>query len=138
MILNDALLLISGHLKESLRRPQGFSKRTVCHIYIHGEKPTLNLSTNVFIHRLKGAISFPETILGTRQRRAWERLISYIESSSSLSEFDKAAARAEGYVQALVDSEQIDPKSTERELLIIATVDELRRHHSHLITTTTS
>jgi len=40
-------------------------------------------------------------------------------------------APAEGYAQALVDSDQIDTKSTERDLLVIATVDEWRLHRVH-------
>ncbi|MCF5668846.1 hypothetical protein [Pseudomonas marginalis] len=77
------------------------------------------------IQILRGAISFPETILGNRQRRTWERLISYIESSDSPSAFDKAASHVEGYVHALVDSDQIHV-SIERDLLIIETVDAWR------------
>lgn len=77
------------------------------------------------IQILRRAISFPETILGNRQRRTWERLISYIESSDSPSAFDKAASHAEGYVHALVDSDQIHV-SIERDLLIIETVDAWR------------
>ncbi|WP_223507729.1 hypothetical protein [Pseudomonas sp. BF-B-25] len=96
----------------------------------------MNQSTIAFIERLIGAIAFSQTIQGNRQRRAWERLINYIGSSASLSEFDKASARAEGYAQALVDSEQIDTKSTECDLLIIATIDEWRRHHIHSNTPT--
>jgi len=96
----------------------------------------LNRSTTDFVQSLSGAIAFSHTILGNRQRRAWERLINYIGSSDSLPEFDKASARAEGYAQALVDSEQIDTKSTERDLLIIATIDAWRRHHIHSNTPT--
>ena len=70
-------------------------------------------------------MSFPTTLWGNRQRRAWERLISAIESSASLSEFDRAAAYAEGYAHALADGEQIDI-STDRDLLIIETVDAWR------------
>lgn len=81
----------------------------------------MTLSTHDFAQRLSGAFSFPCTILGNRQRRTWERLIGYIESS----EFDKAAAYAEGYAHALADSGQIDI-STNRDLLIIATVDAWR------------
>jgi hypothetical protein len=88
----------------------------------------LNRSTTAFTQCLIGAIGFSHTIQGNRQRRAWEQLIKYIESSGSPPEFDKAAARAEGYAQALVDSEQIDTKSTERDLLIIATIDAWRLH----------
>lgn len=77
------------------------------------------------IQILRGAISFPETILGDRQRRTWERLISYIESSDSPSAFDKAAAYIEGYAHALIDSDQIDI-SIERDVLIIETVDAWR------------
>ncbi|MDR6927858.1 DUF262 domain-containing protein [Pseudomonas sp. BE134] len=84
-----------------------------------------------FIHCLQSAISFSETPPGNRQRRAWERLINYIGSSESLPEFDKAVARAEGYAQGLVDGEQIDTKSTDRDLLIIATMDQWRLHHIH-------
>ncbi len=96
----------------------------------------MSLSTIEFIQCLQSAISFSKTTQGNRQRRSWERLIDYIESSTSLAEFDKAAARAEGYAQALVDGEQIDTKSTERDLLIITTVDEWRRHHIHSNTPT--
>lgn len=87
----------------------------------------MSLPTIAFARCLKDAVSFAETIQGHRQRRAWERLVSYIESSDSLSGFDKAAAFAEGYAQALVDGEQIEI-STERDLLIISIVDEWRRH----------
>jgi hypothetical protein len=111
-------------------------KQTVFHLYVHDENTALNPSTTSFIQCLQNAISFSETPLGNRQRKAWGRLIGYIESASSLPEFDKAAARAEGYAQALIDSEQIDTKSTERDLLIITTVDELRRHHIHSNTPT--
>lgn len=90
----------------------------------------MNLPTIAFARRLKGAVLFAETIQGRRQRGAWERLICYIESSDSLSDFDKAAAYAEGYAQALVDSNQIEI-STERDLLIISIVDEWRRHFIH-------
>jgi len=96
----------------------------------------LNQSTTDFARGLQGAISFSKTIQGNRQRRAWQQLINYIGSSDSLPEFDKASARAEGYAQALVDSEQIDTKSTERDLLIIATIDAWRRHHIHSNTPT--
>ena len=85
----------------------------------------LTLSTHDFAQRLSGALSLPFTILGNRQRRTWERLISYIESSTCTSEFDNAAAYAEGYAHALADSGQIDI-STDRDLLIIATVDAWR------------
>ncbi|WP_256588632.1 MULTISPECIES: hypothetical protein [unclassified Pseudomonas] len=85
----------------------------------------LTLSTHDFAQRLSGAFSFPCTILGNRQRRTWERLISHIKSSTCTSEFDKAAAYAEGYAQALADSGQINI-STDRDLLIIATVDAWR------------
>lgn len=87
----------------------------------------MNLPTTPFPRCLKGAMSFADSIQGRRQRGAWERLISYIESSNSLSDFDKAASFAEGYAQGLVDSEQIEI-STERDLLIITIVDEWRRH----------
>jgi hypothetical protein len=87
----------------------------------------LSPPTIAFNHCLQGAISFPETIRGNRQRRAWQRLINYIESSDSRPAFDKAAAHAEGYAQALVDGEQIGV-SIDRDLLIIATMDEWRRH----------
>ncbi|VVQ10091.1 hypothetical protein PS928_03580 [Pseudomonas fluorescens] len=90
----------------------------------------MNLPTIPFARCLKDSMSFAETIQGHRQRRAWERLVSYIESSDSLSDFDKAAAFAEGYAKALVDSDQIEI-STERDLLIIAIVDEWRRHCIH-------
>lgn len=90
----------------------------------------MNLPTIPFPRCLKGAMSFADAIQGRRQRGAWERLISYIESSDSLPNFDKAAAYAEGYAQALVDSNQIEI-STERDLLIISIVDEWRRHFIH-------
>lgn len=85
----------------------------------------MTLSTHYFAQRLSGAFSFPFTILGNRQRRTWERLIGYIETSACTSEFNKAAAYAEGYAHALADSRQIDI-STNRDLLIIATVDAWR------------
>ncbi|BDB19275.1 hypothetical protein cym2001_26400 [Pseudomonas sp. CYM-20-01] len=85
----------------------------------------LTLSTDDFAQRLSGALSLPSTTLGNRQRRTLERLISYIESSTCTSEFDKAAAYAEGYAHALADSGQIDI-STNRDLVIIATVDAWR------------
>jgi len=85
----------------------------------------LTLSTHYFAQRLGGAFSFPFTILGNRQRRTWERLIGYIETSACTSEFNKAAAYAEGYAHALADSGQINI-STDRDLLIIATVDAWR------------
>ncbi|WP_093543801.1 hypothetical protein [Pseudomonas sp. OV546] len=83
------------------------------------------LSTHDFAQRLSGALSFPSTILGNRQRRTWERLISYIESSTCASEFNRAAAYAEGYAHALADSGQIEI-SIARDLLIIETVDAWR------------
>lgn len=86
---------------------------------------SLYASTDLFAKQLTGAIAFPSTILGNRQRNACERLISYIEFSDSPSVFDKAAAYVEGYAHALVDSGQIDI-STDRDLLIIATVDAWR------------
>ncbi|MBD8239425.1 hypothetical protein IB241_17215 [Pseudomonas sp. PDM05] len=81
--------------------------------------------TDDYAQRLGAAISFPKTILGNRQRNAWQRLIRVIKSSETLSAFDKAAAYVEGYAHALVDSDQIDI-SIEREVLIIATVDAWR------------
>jgi hypothetical protein len=90
----------------------------------------LTLSTHDFAQRLSGAFSFPCTILGNRQRRTWERLIGFIESSPCASEFNKAAAYAEGYAQALADSGQIDI-STDRDLLIITTVDAWRRARTY-------
>ncbi|WP_426131434.1 hypothetical protein [Pseudomonas sp. DWP1b1] len=85
----------------------------------------MTLSIHDLAHRLSDALSFPFTIFGNRQRRTWERLISYIESSACASEFNKAAAYAKGYAHALADSGQIDI-STDRDLLIIATVDAWR------------
>ncbi|UVM36017.1 hypothetical protein LOY28_14790 [Pseudomonas sp. B21-017] len=120
--------LTSRYGKKIFYRAQGFSKRSVFHLYVHSEKSALSLSTIAFIQCLQSAIPFSKTTQGNRQRRSWERLIDYIESSASLAEFDKAVARAEGYAQALVDSEQIDTKSPERDLLIIVTVDEWRLH----------
>ncbi|MDD0983988.1 hypothetical protein [Pseudomonas shahriarae] len=85
----------------------------------------MTLSTHDFAQRLNRALSFPFTIFGNRQRRTWERLISYIESSTCTAEFNKAAAYAEGYAQASVDSDQIEI-SIARDLLIIETVDAWR------------
>ncbi len=85
----------------------------------------MTLSTHDFAQRLSGAFSFPCTILGNRLRCTWERLISYIESSTCTAEFNKAAAYAEGYAQALVDSGQIEI-SIARDLLVIETVDAWR------------
>jgi hypothetical protein len=45
--------------------------------------------TNDYAQRLSAAISFPKTILGDRQHGAWQRLISVIKSSETLSAFDK-------------------------------------------------
>ncbi|WP_010220508.1 hypothetical protein [Pseudomonas syringae group genomosp. 3] len=95
----------------------------------------MTLSTHDFAQRLSGAFSFPCTILGNRQRRTWERLIGYIESSACTSEFDKAAAYAEGYAHALADSGQIDI-STNRDLLIIETVDAWRCARTYMNTST--
>ncbi|PSL91696.1 hypothetical protein C7U57_24340 [Pseudomonas sp. R9.37] len=81
--------------------------------------------TNDYAQRLSAAIPFPKTILGNRQHGAWQRLISVIKSSETLSAFDKAAAYIEGYAHALVDSDQIDI-SIERDVLIIETVDAWR------------
>lgn len=78
-----------------------------------------------YAQRLSATISFPKTILGNRQHGAWQRLISVIKSSETLSAFDKAAAYVEGYAHALVDSDQIDI-SIERDVLIIETVDAWR------------
>lgn len=103
-----------------------FTKTHRFQLYIHGEKSALAQSMSASIQILREAISFPETILGNRQRRTWERLISYIESSDSPSAFDKAASYVEGYVHALVDSDQIHV-SIERDVLIIETVDAWRR-----------
>ncbi|WP_242461409.1 hypothetical protein [Pseudomonas sivasensis] len=80
-------------------------------------------------------MSFPLTILGNRQRRTWERLIGYIESATCTSEFNKAAAYAEGYAHACADSGQIDI-STDRDLLIIATLDAWRCARTYLNTST--
>lgn len=85
----------------------------------------MTLSAHDFEQRLRSALSFPCTVLDNRHRRTWERLISYIESSACTSEFNKAAAYAEGYAHGLADSGQIDI-STDRDLLIIATVDAWR------------
>ncbi|MBX4138829.1 hypothetical protein K1567_23255 [Pseudomonas sp. S5F11] len=85
----------------------------------------MTLSTHDFAQRLSSILTLPCTILGNRQRRTWERLIGFIESSACTSEFDKASAYAEGYAHALADSGQINI-STDRDLLIIATVDAWR------------
>ncbi|WP_458376632.1 hypothetical protein [Pseudomonas pergaminensis] len=95
----------------------------------------MTLSTHDFAQCLSGALSFPFTILGNRQRRTWERLIGYIESSACTSEFNTAAAYAEGYAQALVDSDQIEI-SIARDLLIIETVDAWRRARTYPNTST--
>lgn len=89
------------------------------------ERIALILPTDDYAKRLSAAISFPKTILGNRQHAAWQRLISVIKSSETLSAFDKAAAYREGYAHALVDSDQIDI-SIERDVLIIETVDAWR------------
>jgi len=89
------------------------------------EQTALYPSIDEFAQQLTGAITFPTTFQGERQRHAWERLISYIEFSDSPSAFNKAAAYAEGYAHALVDSGQINI-SPDRDLLIIATVDAWR------------
>ncbi|MBD8791044.1 hypothetical protein IFR09_11740 [Pseudomonas syringae] len=81
--------------------------------------------TDDYAQRLSAAIPFPKTILGNRQHGAWQRLMSAIKSSETLSEFDKAAAYVEGYAQALVDSGQIEI-SIARDLLIIETVNAWR------------
>jgi len=95
----------------------------------------LTLSTNDFAQRLSGVFSFPCTILGNRLRCTWERLISYIESSTCTAEFNKAAAYAEGYAQALVDSGQIEI-SIARDLLVIETVDAWRCARTYTNTST--
>ncbi|KQM52170.1 hypothetical protein GIW41_02795 [Pseudomonas sp. PA-6-1D] len=95
----------------------------------------MTLSTHDFAQRLSGAFPFPCTILGNRQRRTWERLIGYIESATCTSEFNKAAAYAEGYAHALADSGQINI-STDRDLLIIATVDAWRCARTYTNTST--
>lgn len=89
------------------------------------ERIALIPPTDDYAQRLSAAISFPKTILGNRQHAAWQRLISVIKSSETLSEFDKAAAYVEGYAHALIDSDQIDI-SIERDVLIIETVDAWR------------
>jgi hypothetical protein len=95
----------------------------------------LNQSKDAYAQSLKDAISFPKTLPGNRQRLTWRRLITYIESSACTSAFDKAAAYAEGYAQALVDSDQIGI-SIERDLLIIATVDAWRCARTYTNTST--
>ncbi|MGY2273110.1 hypothetical protein HX893_27115 [Pseudomonas reactans] len=95
----------------------------------------MTLSTHDFAQRLSGAFSFPCTILGNRLRCTWERLISYIESSTCTAEFNKAAAYAEGYAQALVDSGQIEI-SIARDLLVIETVDAWRCARTYTNTST--
>jgi hypothetical protein len=113
------------HLHKNPPSSSSFAKTHRFQLYVHGEKPALTEIKPASIQILRGAISFPETILGNRQRRTWERLISYIESSDSHYAFDKAASYVEGYVHALVDSDQIHV-SIERDLLIIETVDAWR------------
>ena len=95
----------------------------------------MTLSTHDFAQRLSGAFSFPCTILGNRLRCTWERLISYIESSTCTGEFNKAAAYVEGYAQALVDSGQIEI-SIARDLLVIETVDAWRCARTYTNTST--
>jgi hypothetical protein len=95
----------------------------------------LTSSTDDFAQRLNSALSFPYPIIGNRQRRTWQRLISHIESSVCTSEFNKAAAYAEGYAHALADSGQIYT-STDRDLLIIATVDAWRCDRTYPNTST--
>lgn len=89
------------------------------------ERIALIPPTDDYAQRLSAAIPFPKTILGNRQHGAWQRLISVIKSSETLSAFDKAAAYVEGYAHALVDSHQIEI-SIERDLLIIETVNAWR------------
>jgi len=89
------------------------------------ERIVLIPPTDDYAQRLSAAISFPKTILGDRQHGAWQRLISVIKSSETLSAFDKAAAYVEGYSHALVDSDQIEI-SIERDVLIIETIDAWR------------
>ena len=91
--------------------------------------------TDDYAQRLSAAIPFPKTILGNRQHGAWQRLISVIKCSETLSAFDKAAAYVEGYAHALVDSDQIDI-SIERDVLIIETVDAWRCARSNSSTPT--
>ena len=76
--------------------------------------------TDDYAQRLSAAIPFPKTILGNRQHGAWQRLISVIKSSETLSAFDKAAAYIEGYAHALIDI------SIERDVLIIEIIDAWR------------
>jgi hypothetical protein len=113
------------HLHKNPPFSSSFAKTHRFQLYVHGEKSALTQLMSSSIQILRGAISFPETILGNRQRRTWERLISYIESSNSPSAFDKAASYVEGYVHALVESDQINV-SIERDVLIIETVDAWR------------
>jgi hypothetical protein len=89
------------------------------------ERIALIPPTDDYAQRLSAAIPFPKTILGNRQHGAWQRLISVIKSSETLSAFDKAAAYIEGYAHALIDSDQIDI-SIERDVLIIEIVDAWR------------
>lgn len=99
------------------------------------ERIALIQPTDDYAQHLSAAILFPETILGNRQRCAWQRLISVIKSSETLSTFDKAAAYVEGYAHALVDSDQIEI-SIERDVLIIETVDAWRCAHNDSNTST--
>ncbi|PRA33726.1 hypothetical protein CQZ99_10075 [Pseudomonas poae] len=78
-----------------------------------------------FTRCLIDSIAFPATFQGNRQHGTWARLVGYIASAESLTEFDKATAYAEGYVHALVDSKQLDI-SVDRDVLIIATMDAWR------------
>lgn len=113
------------HVHKNPPPSSSFAKTHRFQLYVHGEKSALTQSMSSSIQILRGAISFPQTILGNRQRRTWKRLINYIESSDSPSAFDKAASHIEGYMHALVDSDQIET-SIERDVLIIETVDAWR------------
>jgi hypothetical protein len=58
----------------------------------------------------------------------WVRLVNGITTAGTLSSFDIAASRAEGYIQGLVDCEQLSTKYTDRDYLIISTLTEWRAH----------
>lgn len=123
------------HVHKNPPPSSSFAKTHRFQLYVHGEKSALTQSMSSSIQILRGAISFPQTILGNRQRRTWERLINYIESSDSPSAFDKAASHIEGYMHALVDSNQIEI-FIERDVLIIETVDAWRCARSNSSTPT--
>jgi hypothetical protein len=88
----------------------------------------LIVPASAYATALLHSIEFHETIPGRRQRRGWVRLLNGITAAGTLSSFNTAAARAEGYVQGLVDGEQLSTRDTDRDYLIISTLTEWRAH----------